>query len=120
MPSTCNKSASSTRKKGGYQHKTRPSSIDNDIDNDIDNYNETVKDTLMDKTVEMETNKEEQVQRSIQQNNNSNNNNTNITNCTDDLEIPTEMSITNVNQQQTFDLNQTNQTPALGISNSYQ
>jgi len=74
-------------------------------------------------TVQTETNTDKQVQRSIKHYNNSNNNNCNNTNHNDDLEIQTEMLITNVNHeenenwQQTLQLNQTNQVTTLGISN---
>jgi len=95
MPNTCNRTASLTRRKCGYQHKTTPSSIDNDKEKS----NKMFTTNLITETVEMETNNEEQVQRSIQCNNNSNNNICNITNHTDDLKISTEMPIMNVNCQ---------------------
>jgi len=89
MPNTCNRTASSTRRKCGYQHKTTQSSIDNDKEKS----NKMFTTNLITETVEMEINNEEQVQRSIEHNNNSNNNYCNDTNNTDDLEIHTEMPI---------------------------
>jgi len=118
MPNTRNKTASLTRK-NGYHHKTAPSTIDNDKEKS----NETLTANLTAATVQMETNTDKQVQRSIEHYNNSNNNNCNNTNHNDDLEIQTEMLITNVNHkenenwQQTLQLNQTNQVTTLGISN---
>jgi len=119
MPNTHNKTASLTRGKNGYHRKTAPSTIDNDKEKS----NETLTANLTAATVQTETNTDKQVQRSIEHYNNRNNNNCNNTNHNDDLEIQTEMLITNVNQeenenwQQTLQLNRTNQVTTLGISN---